>query len=174
MIERVRTAEQPPEPRPDSQYDVILRRRNEFVERQNSGRLVIRKEDIRWDVNRQGKHGFMLHTYLFDDRCLEDWWVFIHDIQGVSGRHRHQGGLVLFILEGSGYSTMNGVRYDWKKGDCLLMPLLPEGVDHQHFNPTPDKPALWLAFIHKTMFDEVGSELTQTQDSQSWLAGQGR
>jgi mannose-6-phosphate isomerase-like protein (cupin superfamily) len=110
----------------------------------------------------QGLIGWYLQPNSSSDACLQDWWVFIHDIRGVSGRHRHQGGLVLFIIEGRGYSTMNGVRYDWEEGDMIIMPLLREGVEHQHFNLREDGSSKWLAFIHLPTWNEQGSELVQS------------
>jgi hypothetical protein len=38
-----------------------------------------------------------------------------------------------------------------------------EGVEHQHFNLDPAKPALWIAFIHFPMRDYVASEMTQLE-----------
>ncbi len=69
---------------------------------------------------------------------------------------------MLFIIEGRGYSTMNGVRYDWEEGDMIIMPLLREGVEHQHFNLREDGSSKWLAFIHLPTWNEQGSELVQS------------
>ncbi len=41
-----------------------------------------------------------------------------------------------------------GERVDWEKGDLVLPPMKPSGVEHQHFKLDPEKPALWMAFIH--------------------------
>jgi hypothetical protein len=29
---------------------------------------------------------------------------------------------------------IDGIRYDWEKGDVILIPLKPQGSEHQHFN----------------------------------------
>ena len=58
--------------------------------------------------------------------------------------HRHQGGTFIFILGGKGYSTVNGVRHDWEAGDLAILPMVPGGVAHQHFNFEPGVPALWM------------------------------
>jgi hypothetical protein len=169
MPEAVRTRVREPEPDAGEKYGALMRNREEFCERQQTAPLVIKApKPSEYELCPQGLIGWYLHPQLFTDTCLLDWWVFIHDIRGVSGRHRHQGGLVLFIIEGGGYSTMNGVRYDWEEGDLVLMPLLPEGVEHQHFNLVPDKSSKWLAFIHVPTFNEVGSELVQTAIDPEW------
>ena len=73
----------------------------------------------------------------------------MHDIKTVSGKHRHQGGLLIYVLEGKGYSIVNGERKDWQKGDLVLLPMVPGGVEHQHFNVEPEKGAArWIAFIN--------------------------
>jgi hypothetical protein len=155
-------------------YFALYSAREAWVELQQTAPLVVKapKPD-EYELCPQGLIGWYLHPQVFTERCLTEWLVFIHDIRGVSGRHRHQGGLVLFIIEGEGYSTMNGVRYDWRAGDMVLMPLLPEGVEHQHFNPTPDGGAKWLAFIHYPTFNECGSELVQTALDPEWVEATG-
>ena len=51
--------------------------------------------------------------------------MFIHTITTKSGEHRHQGGLLIFVLEGKGYSIVDGERWDWEKGDLVLLPMQP-------------------------------------------------
>ncbi len=170
MAEQVRTRTREGEPNPGEKYMGIYGDREKFVERQTALPLVVKAvKPSEYELCPQGLIGWYLHPQIFNDRCLEEWWVFIHDIRGVSGRHRHQGGLVLFIIDGHGYTTVNGVRYDWKKGDLVLLPLLPEGCEHQHFALSPGG-AKWLAFIHRPTFNEVGSELVQTAIDPEWAA----
>ena len=65
-------------------------------------------------------------------------------------------------------------RCDWEKGDLVLLPLREKGVEHQHFNTNPEKPALWMAFIHSPTRDYVASEMTQTEVSPEYKAAQER
>jgi mannose-6-phosphate isomerase-like protein (cupin superfamily) len=167
-IERVRARERgaPAE----GGYEALVRHIQEINERQEKGKVVIKPSDRQWELCRQGRILFYLNP-LFTDTALDEWYVFIHDIRTHSGKHRHQGGLALFVLEGEGYSTVNGERVDWEKGDLILLPLLPEGVEHQHFNRNPGKPCRWLAFIHAGIFEGVATELTQTELSPEYQAG---
>lgn len=41
---------------------------------------------------------------------------------------------VLFVLEGEGYSEVDGGRYDWRPGDAVHVP--PRMTRHEHFNPS--------------------------------------
>ena len=68
---------------------------------------------------------------------------------------------------------VDGERIDWAKGDLLMLPLRPNGVEHQHFNSDiGGKPALWMAFIHQGMREYLSSEMTQTVPSPEFQAMQ--
>jgi quercetin dioxygenase-like cupin family protein len=41
---------------------------------------------------------------------------------------------VLYVLEGVGYSEIDGVHYDWEAGDAVQIP--PKMTRHEHFNPS--------------------------------------
>jgi uncharacterized cupin superfamily protein len=41
---------------------------------------------------------------------------------------------VLYVLDGVGYSEIDGVRYDWAAGDAVQIP--PKMTRHEHFNPS--------------------------------------
>jgi gentisate 1,2-dioxygenase len=91
--------------------------------------------------------------------------VFSHDLKTQSGKHRHQGGLVIYVITGKGYSVVDGERVDWQAGDLLLLPIKPGGVEHQHFNLQPGADCRWIAFSYMPFFDHVASEFTQTENS---------
>jgi uncharacterized cupin superfamily protein len=41
---------------------------------------------------------------------------------------------VLYVLEGVGFSEIDGVHYDWEAGDAVQIP--PKMTRHEHFNPS--------------------------------------
>jgi quercetin dioxygenase-like cupin family protein len=50
-----------------------------------------------------------------------------------SGSHRHSHTeAMLYVLEGQGYSMIDGQRYDWQAGDAVHVP--PRMTVHEHFN----------------------------------------
>lgn len=50
-----------------------------------------------------------------------------------SGSHRHaHTEAMLYVLEGQGYSEIDGQRYDWAEGDAVHVP--PRMTVHEHFN----------------------------------------
>lgn len=149
-------------------YEEVMRYTRAERERSLTGRVVVRGSDLPWLQERQG----FVKYYLWPSRysgqtretALDDWAVFAQRISTHSGKHRHQGGLVIFVLGGEGYSIIDGVRYDWEAGDLLMLPLKPGGVEHQHFNRHEGNPATWVAFIHAALYDWGASELVQLQD----------
>ena len=162
---RVRTTERELEPEPTSGYEIVFRARADYAHRQHNAPLVIHHDDRPYERSRQGLLKFYLQTQMFPEQCLGDWWVAMQDIPKASGRHTHQGGLAIFIVEGEGYTVIDGERHDWKAGDLVVLPMKPGGVEHQHFNLDPDKPSKWLAFISEYVHNHTGSIVRQNEVS---------
>jgi quercetin dioxygenase-like cupin family protein len=168
--ERVRERERPP--LQDNPYERVMRQRRDLAERNRNGPIVVRGDERPWYQTRQGKLHFYLDPISFKETPLQQWRVFVHEIKTRSGRHRHQGGLVIYVLEGKGYSVVDGERWDWEKGDLILLPMKPEGVEHQHFNLQPEKgPAIWAAFINIPIQEYLASDLQQTEASPDFKEG---
>ena len=66
--------------------------------------------------------------------------------RGAAKGHGHQNEAPFYILEGAGYEIHDDQRYDWTKGDLVLVHT--DSV-HQHFNPY-DEPALTLVIKAKS------------------------
>lgn len=160
MLERERTRER-------DDYDQLIAYMRAERDRSFDGQVVIRGKDTPFRQDRQA----CMRPYLWPSRysgqpvrtTLDDWIVFVQDIKVHSGKHRHQGGLVIYILEGEGYTVVDGQRHDWEAGDLLLLPLKPGGVEHQHFNRYEGKPAKWIAFINGSLMQWGASEMVQLQ-----------
>jgi hypothetical protein len=141
------------------------------VERALHGRVVIRGAGRPWDMHRQtnSKRYLSPDEPELQDSALQDWEVFVQNLPVRSGKHRHQGGLAIFILEGWGYSVFDGVRHDWQMGDLLMLPLTPGGLEHQHFNLAPF-PTRWIAFIYRPFWEYTGSQILQMENSPAYDA----
>lgn len=171
MAERERTRVREKEAPALSSYEAAIKLGRENAERNMIGRIVCKFAECPQMLTRQGR----LRTYLeltIPDTPLQDWVVFTHEIRTASGKHRHQGGLIIYVIDGTGYSIVDGERIDWEKGDLVLLPLREKGVEHQHFNTNPDKPALWMAFINRFLQDYVASEITQTEVSPEYKSAE--
>jgi len=164
MADLTRTKSRELEAGPMTAYDICYKSRGDFVELSMNGVVVVKDTDREWQMARQGHLKQYLMARHYPETVLQDWWVFVHDIKKVSGKHRHQGGLVLFILEGHGASEVNGEIIEWRKGDCVMLPMHPKGLEHKHWNYGTE-PAQWLAFIYIPFWDHVASEMHQIEIS---------
>src|SRR5256885_1172856 len=167
-FERTRVRER--DPQDANTYERNMRVQLAFRERSLTGKIVLKGSERPLEQSRQGFLQFFNSREAITDTALKDWTVFLHDIRRHSGKHRHQGGLAIFVLEGEGYTVVNGERIDWEAGDLILLPIMPEGREHQHFNRHADKPCKWMAFIYKPMHDEGGSHI-QPQREIDHVAG---
>jgi gentisate 1,2-dioxygenase len=81
------------------------------------------------------------------DTCLSVLLFFQQEIPpgSRSGRLKFQGGQVMMITEGRGYTVIDGVKHPWKAGDVLNLPLRADGIIVQHFNSDPEQPARFVA-----------------------------
>ncbi len=162
-IERTRVRQR--EAAPLDSYERQVKYLQELRERGFNGRVVIRSEDQPWEPTRQGRLQTFLCREADTGSALNDWTVFIHDVQTHSGKHRHQGGLVIYVLEGEGYTEVDGVRVEWEAGDLLLLPVKAGGVEHKHFNRRPGERCKWMAFIYRPYNDAIGYFLEQKESS---------
>lgn len=128
------------------------------------GKVVIKGKDRPWQQGRQGRIKYLVHVVL-NDAAVAGWRFFLHDIRIHSGRHRHQGGLAIYVIDGKGWTTVDGVRHDWEEGDLILLPVKPQGCEHQHFNAEPGKPCKWLAMIYVAYQDATGNQMEQKENS---------
>lgn len=165
MAEVERTRERERAPIAENPYEISYRYRKEYAERQLGGPVVVRKADREVFLSRQGRLNLILDPLTHPETPLHHFRVFTHEIRTKSGKHRHQGGLVIYVLDGVGYSIVEGERIDWKKGDLVILPLKPGGVEHQHFNLDPDKPSRWAAFLPIVLSEHVAQQLEQVEVS---------
>jgi hypothetical protein len=127
-------------------WDELLALRDRQREQTRNGLQVIKEADLPLETNRQGLMRWYMHPAI-NDTALSVLMFFQQEIPpgSRSGRLKFQGGQVMMILEGHGYTTVDGVKHAWKAGDVLNLPLRSDGIVVQHFNSDPDKPARFVA-----------------------------
>jgi hypothetical protein len=148
-------------------YEVFFSAFGERRRLAEEGQIVIKGKDLPWQQSRQGRSKYFLHLRA-EDRAMQDWMLFQKDIMTESGAHTHQGGLVIYVTRGAGYSVFDGVKYDWKPGDLLILPVKPGGVEHQHFNYDDEQSSQWVAFIFIPFLFQTGSMLAQVKEQSNW------
>jgi gentisate 1,2-dioxygenase len=157
---------QPPrrrlDPAESQQYDRDIERWQQIQRRHATGNLLIRAADMTWEQNKQGRVRYYLNPE-YEANALRDWTLFLHDIRTHTGTHKHQGGLVIYVVEGEGYTVCDGVRYDWAANDLVILPLKPEGLEHKHYNKREGEPCQWVAIFYWPWWEMVASEFFQLE-----------
>ncbi len=167
MVER--TAERARESEPQELlYEEAFRKLNEAMQFRAKGKVIIKGKEQPFQQGRQGLLKYLLHRRWWDSYGVPFWHLMINRIINHSGRHRHQGGAVLFVLGGKGYTTIDGKRFDWEKDDLILLPVKPDGVEHQHFNMDPKQPAEWLGWVFYPMWEAAGCGMEQKAEHPDW------
>ncbi len=167
MVEKVLEKGRDPEPA-ETVYDQQRRIDNERIKRRIEGKVVIKGNEIPYEQNRQGLVKWYSWDGIWDQHSVTGWRIFTNLIKKHGGKHRHQGGLGLFILSGKGYTVVDGVKYDWEDGDLVILPVKPDGNEHQHFNENPDSTSEWMAFIFTPVRDPTGVEFLQRDEHPDW------
>lgn len=165
--ERLRQAEAEQREK-EPQYELVLQRNAAFRERAKSGKIVIKGKERPWQQNRQSLVKMFLSTHGIDDTAARNWTCFIHDVKVHSGKHRHQGGIQLFVLEGEGSTLVDGETVEWEKWDLIILPVKPNGCEHQHFNKYPGQAAKWMAFQYYPFTEVLGNMFDQVENSPDW------
>jgi quercetin dioxygenase-like cupin family protein len=148
----------------ENAYEAAMKEGRDHLERQRTGVIVVKSEDRPWQQARQGKLKYHLIPSLYKDTVLQTWRIFSHEITTQSGKHRHQGGVSIYVLEGKGYTIADGQRVDWEAGDLIVLPIKPNGVEHQHFNLS-GKPSKWIAFVYLPLADHMALHLEQKENA---------
>jgi gentisate 1,2-dioxygenase len=83
----------------------------------------------------KGSEGVRQGWYDFGSKVLA--WGLTDILPQYSGpMHRQLCESTMYVLEGRGYTLVNGRKFDWEKGDVLFVPLF---AWHQHFNAGKEK-----------------------------------
>jgi len=137
----------------------LFKMRDEQRDMVKKGTKVVKGQQLPVETNRMGLYRWYLHPKL-DDRATKAIMLWTQEIPAGShsGKQKHQGGRVHYVLEGKGYTVVDGVKHDWEKGDVILLPIKPNGVVFQHFNSdTKNKARLVAAEPNWT--DALGVDL---------------
>lgn len=111
-----------------------------------NGIQIVCGDELPLECNRQGLMRWFLHPKI-TDTVLSTLIVFEQEIPpgSRSGVLKFQGGQVMFILEGRGHTTINGVKHAWEAGDVVNLPLLRDGIIIQHVNDDPNRVVRFIA-----------------------------
>src|SRR4029077_5378123 len=131
--------------RSENLLEWLYQLRDRQGQHQRQGSWLIKGRDLPWENNRQGKMKWFLHPAV-DSTAIRSMIVFEQEIPagGRSGAQKTPGGSVLYILEGKGYTLLDGERHDWQAEDLVNIPIRADGVVVQHVNTDPRHPARFI------------------------------
>ena len=158
--------------RSDNLLEWLYRLRDRQRKRQGKGAWLIKGRDLPWEDNRQGKMKWFLHPAL-ESTAIRSMLVFEQEIApgGRSGAQRTPGGAVLYILEGKGYTLLDGVRHDWQAEDLVNIPIRRDGVVVQHVNADLRHPVRFISAdlnLVDILGVDRGAELDQVEPAPDW------
>ena len=137
-------------------WNELLALRDKQRENRKSAVQVVRLSELPLESNQQGLMRWYLHPSI-TDTILSTLAIYRQEIPpgSRSGRLKFQGGQILFIVDGRGYTMLDGVKHAWEAGDVVSLPCKRDGIVVQHFNDDPTKPAAFLA-VEPNLFAATG------------------
>ena len=127
-------------------WDELIAMRDQQRERAKTAVQVVRGDELPQENNQLGLLKWYAHPKI-DDTILSTLMFFEQELppRSRSGRLKFQGGQVMYILAGTGYTTIDGVKHPWKTGDVLNLPIRRDGIVVQHVNDDDTTTAKFLA-----------------------------
>ena len=158
--------------RSENLLEWLYRLRDRQRAHQRKGAWLIKGRDLPWENNRQGKMKWFLHPALVGT-SIRSMIVFEQQIPpgGRSGAQKTPGGSVLYILEGRGYTLLDGVRHDWQAEDLVNIPIRRDGVVVQHVNADLRHPVRFVSAdlnLVDILGVDRGAELDQVEPAPDW------
>ena len=137
---------------------LFVRRDKQRKSLAESAKVVV-GDELSVENNRMGLFRWYLHPEK-PDMAIRTILFWAQEIPpgGRSGKQKHQGGRIHYVQEGRGYTEIDGVKYEWEKGDLILLPIRPSGVVFQHFNTDLQNKAR-LVCTEPNWFDALGVDL---------------
>jgi hypothetical protein len=137
-------------------WDELLALRDKQRENRKGAVQVVRLSELPLESNQQGLMRWYLHPSI-TDTILSTLAIYRQEIPpgSRSGRLKFQGGQILFIVAGRGYTLLDGVKHAWEAGDVLNLPTKRDGIVVQHFNDDPATTAVFMA-VEPNLFAATG------------------
>ena len=127
-------------------------------ERKAQGTSVMERDRLVSELTPFGRLRWYLHPQLTEPNTRAIYFCELEiPVGSRSGRIRHQGGIVHFVVEGEGYTDLDGEIHHWERHDVIGLPPRPHGVVFQHVNTGPGRVRMVMAFPN---FDSsLGAEM---------------
>jgi gentisate 1,2-dioxygenase len=123
-------------------YDELIKLRDKERKRIAKSKMLIKDKELPLELNPQGLMKWYLHPA--NDSTAHKLVMFsVQEIppKSRSGKQKYQGGMVIYIIQGRGYTVIDGTKYPWKAEDLVQLPIRPDGIVFQHFNASTKETA---------------------------------
>lgn len=126
------------------------------------GRIVARADDMVWGDTKMGHNSLAVSP--LTGFPIQTMHAHIDEISpgGKTGLHRHASEAIMLCVAGTGYTTIDGTRYDWGTNDCFAV---PSGTWHQHFNASTTEAARYFAVSNWPLTVSVGLSSLETAET---------
>jgi gentisate 1,2-dioxygenase len=116
-------------------FDRLIELRDLQRKRLEQATFLIRGAELPWELNAHGRMQWYLHPALAYT-AVQTHVFYRQEIApgSRSGVQRHGGDAVFYMLEGEGYTEVDGVKHNWKAGDVMTLPVFDRGVEYRHVN----------------------------------------
>ncbi|MBB2150444.1 cupin domain-containing protein [Pedobacter gandavensis] len=78
----------------------------------------------------------------------------------LTNKHRHTYETVLFVIEGAGYTEIEGEKVAWQAGDAVYIPVW---AWHRHQNTSDEHPAKYIACENAPQLQHLGVALREEE-----------
>lgn len=158
-------------------WDQMVAAGREERERKANGYAVIERDKLEPELTPFGLLRWYTHPSLAGPNTRAIYFCELEIPEGSrSGRIRHQGGIVHFVVEGSGYTDLDGTIHEWERRDLIGIPPRPKGVAFQHVNTGAGRVRMVLAFpnFDSSLGAELGVALEVLSPAPEFAAASGR
>ncbi len=157
-------------------FDELIRLRDEQRQQRRSALQVIKRDELPVELNPHGLMRWYLHPFI-DDTTIRALIFYSQEIPpgSRSGKQKHPGELIFYVVSGRGHTLIDGVRHPWKTDDVFTIPTREHGTVFQHFNDDPERPAVLVACelneVHRLGVDR-GSAFEELEAAPEYAAAQ--
>ena len=120
-------------------FDQILGAASAERARRAHGRHVVSRDECPPEMTPMGTLRWYLHPTLEAPSTRS---LYFYELElpprGASGLLFCQGGIVHYVLSGSGYTEVDGTPHEWEAGDAIAIPIKEDGVRYRHVNTSGD------------------------------------
>lgn len=142
-----------------SHYEVQNKRRGDYLaEWERRQRYIVRGEEVELaETPRRMRRGVMVSADGDEPSLVLDANTHEIDAKTISTIHRHSWDAIVFVVEGSGWTEVNGKRVEWRPWDTIY---LPGWAWHRHGNEGT-KPAKLISFSVQPLAELLGMAILE-------------